>query len=162
MKTFVGLILAGHLKPDQIDDWVEAWHNSETSDNVSLPESLGMTRDEYASWAQNPDALTEILALNGYSPDIEAPGLKIKHGEIADAQESDFQNATLFIESDTAISIAVEPPKGWIEKNSFGHFNEDVKRLFAPLLAAGWNVEIRRGPEVETNIEDIIEEQKDA
>jgi hypothetical protein len=48
MKTFLDLVLAGEARQDDIDDFVEQWHDGDAS--CSLAEFLGMSDDEYALW----------------------------------------------------------------------------------------------------------------
>ncbi|WP_297850044.1 hypothetical protein [uncultured Corynebacterium sp.] len=61
-KTFVEACLDGNVRPDDVDDWVEAWHDDASgSENISLEEFLGFTAGEYARWARNGAALQEIL-----------------------------------------------------------------------------------------------------
>ena len=61
-KTFVEACLDGNVRPDDVDDWVEAWHDdSPGSENISLEEFLGFTAGEYARGARNGPALQEIL-----------------------------------------------------------------------------------------------------
>jgi hypothetical protein len=58
--TFVDLALDGRATLDEIDDYVDAWHDSD--DPRELHEFLGMTWDEYALWGEQPDALRYIIA----------------------------------------------------------------------------------------------------
>lgn len=58
--SFLSACLAGTARPDDVDDWVDAWHESDTA--LTLAEYLGFTTDEYAAWFRNPNALTAILA----------------------------------------------------------------------------------------------------
>ena len=51
-KTFVERCLEGTAQPDDVDDWVTAWHNSEPgSEDLTLYEYLGFTPEEGAIWA---------------------------------------------------------------------------------------------------------------
>jgi superfamily II DNA or RNA helicase len=50
--------LAGEARDDEIDDYVDAWHAR--PEGRELHEFLGMSKDEYALWLRNPDALREI------------------------------------------------------------------------------------------------------
>lgn len=58
--TFVGLCLAGRADPEEIDEFVDRWHEGDMA--VALHEFLGMAWDEYALWVANPDRLPDILA----------------------------------------------------------------------------------------------------
>ena len=57
--NFVGLCLSGEALADEIDDYVEAWH--EGGSGLPLYTFLGMTREEYSSWVEDPSVLSEIL-----------------------------------------------------------------------------------------------------
>ncbi len=61
-QTFFSLYSDGLIRADQIDDFVEAWHNSGNEEKRSLSEYLGMTDDEYAIWVMSHGALPAILA----------------------------------------------------------------------------------------------------
>jgi hypothetical protein len=78
--TFVDRALQGRATLDDIDDFVDAWH--EGDDPRELHEFLGLTWDEYALWGEQPDALRYILAarwrdvpvaalLRDYASDLE-------------------------------------------------------------------------------------------
>lgn len=60
--TFFSLYAAGRISEDQIDSFVEAWHESGDEETRSLAEYLGMTDDEYAVWVMSHAALPTILA----------------------------------------------------------------------------------------------------
>lgn len=57
-QTFIERYLAGEARPEEIDDYVDAWHR--TPRGLELHEFLGMSKEEYALWLRNPDALGEI------------------------------------------------------------------------------------------------------
>ena len=46
-ETFLTLLEQGRVTADQIDDFVEAWHESGDEETRSLAEFLGMTDEEY-------------------------------------------------------------------------------------------------------------------
>lgn len=56
--TFIGLCRAGKASIDQIDDFIEAWHVF--IHDQQLYEFLGMTKEEYATWVNDPEYLKEI------------------------------------------------------------------------------------------------------
>lgn len=58
-ETFLELVLIGKAHRDDIDDFVDRWHDSEVS--CSLAEFLGMSDDEYALWVERPSALDLII-----------------------------------------------------------------------------------------------------
>lgn len=70
--NFVSLCLSGDVLEDEIDDFVESWHEDEGS-NQELHEYLGMSWEEYSIWATNPSILPFILSarMRGTSFDVE-------------------------------------------------------------------------------------------
>jgi len=61
-KTFVERCLEGTAQPGDIDDWVDAWHESAPgSEDLTLDEYLGFTPEEGAIWARYGSRLGEIL-----------------------------------------------------------------------------------------------------
>ena len=56
---FIDLCMQGSALPDDIDDFVDEWHDSNSE--VSLSEYLGMSSDEYESWVHAPDTLHSII-----------------------------------------------------------------------------------------------------
>lgn len=59
-KSFVALALDGEVLMDEIDNYVDKWHEGDS--HLLLHEFLGMTCDEYSLWLDSPDALGLILA----------------------------------------------------------------------------------------------------
>uniref|UniRef100_UPI003FEE9BA3 hypothetical protein n=1 Tax=Ruminococcus bromii TaxID=40518 RepID=UPI003FEE9BA3 len=58
--NFINNCLYGLTDIDEIDDYVEAWHNGQS--NLKLSDYLGMTQDEYEAWIQKDDSvLRDIL-----------------------------------------------------------------------------------------------------
>lgn len=57
--SFMSLALSGEVLADEIEDFVEAWHNSDSTDEIS--EFLGMSFEEYSLWASNPEAINIII-----------------------------------------------------------------------------------------------------
>jgi hypothetical protein len=60
--TFMELCLRGEVVQDEIDDFIDLWHEEE-HDERPLHEFLGMTRQEYDLWVEQPGALRLILAV---------------------------------------------------------------------------------------------------
>ena len=58
MSNFVETCLSGDGLPDEIDDFVDKWHESDSS--LPIHEYLGMTRDKYLSWVKDPNVLSRI------------------------------------------------------------------------------------------------------
>ena len=59
-QTFIELALNGDVLPDEIDDFVDAWHEGDASND--LHEFLGLTLQEYSLWVSNPDFIEIIIA----------------------------------------------------------------------------------------------------
>src|SRR4051794_32934853 len=57
--TFVDLCLRGEALAEEIDGYVDAWHEGGTGQPIY--DFLGMTREEYSLWVERPDSLTMIL-----------------------------------------------------------------------------------------------------
>lgn len=52
MRTFMDDVGAGSATPDQIDDYIDNWHDS-AENGTPLHTFLGLTWDEYKRWAEN-------------------------------------------------------------------------------------------------------------
>lgn len=46
---------------NEIDDYVERWHDDLTIPDVSLHEYLGMSWNEYSEWIKDPSTLLDII-----------------------------------------------------------------------------------------------------
>jgi hypothetical protein len=57
--TFVEKCLSGDAFADDIDDYIDQWH--EGAGQGELHEFLGFTEEEYALWVERPEALGRIL-----------------------------------------------------------------------------------------------------
>ena len=60
--SFLDLYRDGHVEARQIEDFIEAWHDSDASEQRPLSEFLGMTEDEYTVWMASRKALPAVLA----------------------------------------------------------------------------------------------------
>jgi len=63
--TFVGACLAGLALEDDIDTWVDEWHDAPEGSplaRIELKDHLGMTAGEYALWVEQPSALRFVIA----------------------------------------------------------------------------------------------------
>lgn len=59
-KTFVDACLSGQALLDDVDDWIDEWHDSDT--DHSLDSFLGFSNDEGSLFAERPEALRFIVA----------------------------------------------------------------------------------------------------
>ena len=68
--NFIALAVVGEALPDDIDDYVDDWHDN--PGDLALHEFLGMDRAEYALWLRLPDALPLIIASRKLGKPLEA------------------------------------------------------------------------------------------
>lgn len=157
MATFIELVKQGKYTPGQIDDWVEAWH--ESGSEKELHEAIGMSWEQYGRWAKNTGTLLEILSEHGISAkedDFNVKGLKISHNIFGHEQESSFMNACLVGENGVDVSIAATAPARYHKLNP-EEFNAAMHQDLAPLIEAGWTFEIQRGPDAD-RAEEILDD----
>jgi hypothetical protein len=64
---FFELYSRGKVQADEIDDYMDRWHDSadERAAGLTLHEYLGLTKAEYDRWVQAPGSLPEILRTRG-------------------------------------------------------------------------------------------------
>src|SRR5579864_3755883 len=58
-RAFMDLCLDGKAALDDIDDFIDRWH--ESPEDTELHDYLGMTQEEYSLWLRVPDALSCII-----------------------------------------------------------------------------------------------------
>jgi hypothetical protein len=68
-KTFVEQCLGGDALVEDIDDFVDRWHDGH--DDRSLREAIGLSTDEYDLWVQEASALRIILFARSQELSIE-------------------------------------------------------------------------------------------
>ena len=59
-QSFLSLALSGEAMTDEIDDFVDSWH--ENPCDLALHEYLGMEKEEFGLWLASPDSLPLIIA----------------------------------------------------------------------------------------------------
>lgn len=59
-SSFMSLALNGEVLSDEIESFVEAWHKSDSKDEIH--DFLGMTFPEYSLWVSDPDSIDVILS----------------------------------------------------------------------------------------------------
>jgi hypothetical protein len=67
--SFIDLALGGQARPEEIDDFVDRWHEEPDGE---LHAYLGMTEAEYALWLSDPDSLPRILQARRHRPPLDA------------------------------------------------------------------------------------------
>jgi hypothetical protein len=60
-QTFIDAVLAGRAKTDDIDDWIERWHTTDTGE-IELHEFLGLNENEMELWVGSHASLEQIIA----------------------------------------------------------------------------------------------------
>ena len=68
-RRFISLALSGEAMTDEIDDFVDQWHDNPTG--LSLHDYLGMNREEYALWLSSPDTLPLIIASRKFNKPLD-------------------------------------------------------------------------------------------
>ncbi|MFT5707958.1 MAG: hypothetical protein ACI9ES_002260 [Oceanospirillaceae bacterium] len=58
-KSFVSLCVEGHALCDDIDDFIDEWHDSDSNDEIF--EFLGMSEEEYKLWLHEPDIIYYVI-----------------------------------------------------------------------------------------------------
>lgn len=153
--TFMQEVKEGRATLDDIDDWVEAWHQS--GGESELHDTIGMTQEEYSAWVQNPKTIERAAERHGLDMtqrEIQEHNLKITHGKSADEQEASFMNATLTQIGGKSISIALTPPSSLLALGEAA-MNDHLRAAFADLIQSGWSVEIQCGIDDKLNEERV-------
>ena len=68
--SFIEKCINGDASLNEIDDYIDEWHDSDLSNGIELHEYLGMTWKEYSIWAIKPSFLAEIV--NSRKQEIDA------------------------------------------------------------------------------------------
>ena len=69
-NSFIEKCINGDASLDEIDDYINEWHDSDLSNGIELHEYLGMTWKEYSIWAIKPSFLAEIV--NSRKQEVDA------------------------------------------------------------------------------------------
>lgn len=59
MYSFIDQVISGDALLEDIDDFVDEWHDGDS--NISLNEFLGLSKDEYQAWILNEEVLPLII-----------------------------------------------------------------------------------------------------
>ncbi|MNI91290.1 hypothetical protein HAV21_11030 [Paenarthrobacter sp. MSM-2-10-13] len=89
--TFISACLSGTALLDDVDDWVEEWH--ESPQDMSLDDFLGFSHEEGALWAERPESLRFIVAAHRYGKPVQTILLSRDDFALA-ARASDSAEAT--------------------------------------------------------------------
>ncbi|MFP3850542.1 hypothetical protein [Pseudomonas sp. W5-01] len=69
--TFVELCLKGDALEEEIDQFVEAWHDGRQGADLALHEYLGMRWEKYQVWSTTPSVLPLVLAAHRFGTSLE-------------------------------------------------------------------------------------------
>lgn len=69
--NFVELCLKGDVLEEEIDQFIEAWHEGHEGANLELHEYLGMRWEEYQLWSTTPSVLPFVLAAHKFGTSLE-------------------------------------------------------------------------------------------
>ncbi|MEI6063803.1 MAG: hypothetical protein WCQ26_04365 [Pseudanabaena sp. ELA748] len=72
-SSFIEKCINGDASLDEIDDYIDDWHDSDSANALELHEFLGMSWKEYSLWAIQPSLLAEIV--NERKRDIDSKKL---------------------------------------------------------------------------------------
>jgi hypothetical protein len=103
-ESFIELCLKGNALMEEIDDYVERWHNG--AEKVSLRDFLGMSKSEFSLWINDPDVLPYII----FSRREERPFVQV-------VNDNYYSNARLAARSDQAQKIRLL--KDWLERQGY-------------------------------------------
>lgn len=69
MSNFINKCLTGDAFVDEIDDYIDAWHDGDSP--LELNEFLGMTKEEYNYFAMDEDVLPIIIRSHRFKKTID-------------------------------------------------------------------------------------------
>jgi hypothetical protein len=72
-SSFIEKCINGEAFLNEIDDYIDEWHDSDSANALELHEFLGMSWKEYSLWAIKPSLLAEIV--NERKRDIDSKKL---------------------------------------------------------------------------------------
>lgn len=70
MSSFIEMCVFGEALLEDIDDFVEKWHSSDSA--LPLHKFLGMTKSEYSLWVADPYVLPFIVTAHKTDQDVGA------------------------------------------------------------------------------------------
>lgn len=73
-KGFIQLCIEDKARPEQINDWIDKWHEPLVAIPLSLHTYLGMTWEEYGQWVQDPSTLSAIIEAHMSPIEIKKEG----------------------------------------------------------------------------------------
>lgn len=95
--TFMDLAVDGRVMADEIDGYVEAWHRSDSVEEVYT--FLGMTFEEYSLWVMDPRLINVVIASRAKRISlVEAVNDNVRHAERLAARAGEARNVALLRE----------------------------------------------------------------
>lgn len=77
--TFIDKCISGDAFLDEVDDYIDAWHDTDIPEDIELHEYLGMTWKEYSLWVTNPSILGVIVDVRRKDSSLEdLPSQEVK------------------------------------------------------------------------------------
>lgn len=62
MKNFLDEVRTGRVVLDNVNDWIDNWHNAaDLAASVSLREWLGMSKTQYEEWLKDPESIRHFV-----------------------------------------------------------------------------------------------------
>lgn len=68
MSSFIQQCLEGKALVDDIEEFIELWHESDSA--LPLHQFLGMSNSEYSIWVADPDVLPHIINAHKQGRDV--------------------------------------------------------------------------------------------
>lgn len=81
MSNFINKCLSGDAFLDEIDDYIDEWHDGNS--NLLLNEFLGMTEEEYNYFAMDEDVLPFIIKSHRFKKSINETISSSKEDELS-------------------------------------------------------------------------------
>lgn len=99
-KSFIELSLEGRVMLDEIDNYIDAWHDD--PENQPLYKYLGMKKSEYSLWLRDPDTLAYIV--------------KARHDEVplVNVVNDNYEQSRMAARSDNTVKI--KRLKKWLQE----------------------------------------------
>ncbi|WP_442111553.1 hypothetical protein [Pseudomonas sp. NUPR-001] len=69
--SFIQACLQGEVLEEEIDQFVEAWHEGRQGAELELHEFLGMEWNEYQLWSTTPSVLPFVLTAHKYGTSLQ-------------------------------------------------------------------------------------------
>lgn len=87
-RSFIQLAIDGYVMLDEIDDYVDQWH--EKAPPLELHDFLGLTWQEYSLWVAHPDNLSIVIAARReHQPVLEAVNDNLRSAQRLAARTND-------------------------------------------------------------------------